>query len=84
MSSSETPFLNTTLKNRYKDKRLRKMANDVSSKKVSQEQLDEVSDFYKNPPAWAKDGGLEGSWTEVSDWAKACHTTSDEEDESEE
>ena len=81
MSSSETPFLNATLMNRYKDKRLSKMANDVSSKKVTQEQLDSANEFYKNPPAWAKDGGLEGSWTEVSDWAKVCHTTEDDDEE---
>lgn len=61
-----------------------RMVNDVSNKKADNPQVEDVDwarEFYRNPPEWAKDGGPDGYWSDVVDWARMCHSDEDDEDD---
>lgn len=55
------------------------MVIDVSDTKVSESVRRISDDFHRNPPEWAKDGGIDGYWGDVVDWARMCHTGDDDE-----
>lgn len=60
------------------------MATEVSNKKADKamsEDAKRVLEFYRNPPEWARDGGLDGYWSDVVDWARMCHSDEDDEDD---
>ena len=43
--------------------------------------LKDVDEFYKNPPEWARNGGPDGYWRDMTDWSSTCHIVDEEESE---
>ncbi len=43
--------------------------------------LKDVDEFYKNPPEWARNGGPDGYWSDMTDWSSTCHIVDEEESE---